>query len=74
MQEKTTVKSHVSHKNVQDISSNNSGDVELVKYLNRKFKELKKEVAKVIIGQEGIIDQIIIALLSRGHCLLVSVP
>jgi MoxR-like ATPase len=49
-------------------------DVELVKYLSQKFTELKKEVAKVIVGQESIIDQIIIAILSRGHCLLVGVP
>ena len=49
-------------------------DVELVKYLNTKFKELKSEVAKVIVGQEAIIDQIINAILSRGHCLLVGVP
>jgi MoxR-like ATPase len=50
------------------------GDVELVKYLNNKYRELKKEVAKVIVGQELIIDQIIVAILSRGHCLLVGVP
>ena len=49
-------------------------DVELVKYLNTKFKELKSEFAKVIVGQEAIIDQIINAILSRGHCLLVGVP
>ena len=55
-------------------NSKNTGDVELVKYLNSKFSELKKEVAKVIVGQEKIIDQIIIAILSRGHCLLVGVP
>ncbi|MGH2574097.1 MAG: AAA family ATPase, partial [Ignavibacteria bacterium] len=48
--------------------------MELVKYLNQKYKELRKEVAKVIVGQESIIDQIIIAILSRGHCLLVGVP
>ncbi len=49
-------------------------DVELVKYLNSKFKELKTEVAKVIVGQDAVIDQIINAILSRGHCLLVGVP
>ncbi len=49
-------------------------DVEMVKYLNSKFAELKKEVAKVIVGQDAVIDQIIIAILSRGHCLLVGVP
>lgn len=58
------------------INSNGSGmnDVEMVKYLNSKFKELKNEVAKVIVGQDAIIDQIIIAILSKGHCLLVGVP
>ncbi len=49
-------------------------DVEMVKYLNSKYTELKKEVAKVIVGQDAVIDQIIIAILSRGHCLLVGVP
>jgi MoxR-like ATPase len=51
-----------------------ANDVELVKYLNTKFRELKTEVAKVIVGQDAIVDQIIIAILSRGHCLLVGVP
>lgn len=49
-------------------------DVEMVRYLNSKFAELKKEVAKVIVGQDAVVDQIIIAILSRGHCLLVGVP
>jgi MoxR-like ATPase len=57
-----------------DTEKTGQNDVELVKYLNTKFVELKKEVAKVIVGQESIIDQIIIAILSRGHCLLVGVP
>lgn len=58
------------------IMTNGSGmsDVETVKYLNIKYNELKKEVAKVIVGQDAIIDQIIIAILSKGHCLLVGVP
>jgi MoxR-like ATPase len=50
------------------------GDVELVKYLNKKYSELRSEVAKVIVGQDLIIDQIILAILSKGHCLLVGVP
>jgi MoxR-like ATPase len=74
MQEKAKVKTPVSLKGKTDISPKNSSDVEMVNYLKDKFKELKKEVAKVIIGQESIIDQIIIAILSRGHCLLVGVP
>ncbi len=51
-----------------------SDEVELVKELNRYYKEIKKEIAKVIVGQEQVIDQLLISLLSRGHCLLVGVP
>jgi MoxR-like ATPase len=56
------------------LSAAKMNDVELVKYLNVKYGELKKEVAKVIVGQQSVIDQIVIAILSRGHCLLVGVP
>jgi len=56
-------------KNITDKS-----DIDLVKNLNEKYKELKNEIAKVIVGQDKIIEQIIISVLSRGHCLLVGVP
>lgn len=49
-------------------------DVQLVEQLNEKVKNIKSEIAKVIIGQDEIIEQLLISLLSRGHCLLVGVP
>ncbi|NNG27631.1 MAG: MoxR family ATPase [Ignavibacteriaceae bacterium] len=49
-------------------------DVELVDQLAGKIKIVKTEIAKVIVGQEEIIDQLLISLLARGHCLLVGVP
>ncbi len=49
-------------------------DVLLVEQLNEKMVQVKKEIAKVIIGQDEIIDQLLISLLSKGHCLLVGVP
>ena len=49
-------------------------DVKLVEHLNDAIRKIKSEIAKVIIGQEEIIDQLLISLLSRGHCLLVGVP
>ena len=49
-------------------------DVELVDKLSEKIKQVKKEIAKVIVGQDEIIDQLLISLFSRGHCLLVGVP
>ena len=53
---------------------NLKNDVKLVEHLNDSIKNIKAEIAKVIIGQEEIIDQLLISLLSRGHCLLVGVP
>jgi MoxR-like ATPase len=41
---------------------------------SQKFKELKKEIAKVIVGQNEVVDQVLISIFSRGHCLLVGVP
>ncbi len=49
-------------------------DVELVLQLQNSVKEVKKEVAKVIIGQEEIIDNLLTSLLAKGHCMLVGVP
>lgn len=54
---------------IQDIS-----DVELVKILNAKFSELRNEISKVIVGQDKIIEQILISILAKGHCLLIGVP
>jgi MoxR-like ATPase len=58
------------------LNNQNSGkdDVLLAEELNKKITEVKKEISKVIIGQSSIIEHLIIALLSRGHCLLVGVP
>jgi MoxR-like ATPase len=58
---------------VSKLGSENN-DVQLVEHLNKKVIEIKSEIAKVIIGQDEIINQLIISLLSRGHCLLVGVP
>ncbi len=52
----------------------NQNDAKLVEQLSGKVKELKKEIAKVIVGQEEIIDKLLLSLLARGHCLLVGVP
>jgi len=49
-------------------------ETELVEQLTQKVKKIKDEIGKVIIGQEEIIEQLLIALFSRGHCLLVGVP
>ena len=49
-------------------------DIALVENLVKKHKELKREIAKVIIGQEQVVDQILLSIFSGGHSLLVGVP
>jgi MoxR-like ATPase len=54
--------------------SSNGREIEAAGQLVQKFRDVKREVAKVIVGQDAVIDQLMIALLARGHCLLVGVP
>ncbi|MDC6391077.1 MoxR family ATPase [Maribacter sp. PR1] len=49
-------------------------DVAAVKLLVEKHNALKKEIAKVIVGQEDVIDQILLSIYSGGHSLLIGVP
>ena len=50
----------------------NSEDV--VQGLLSKLPLLKKEIQKIIVGQDEVLDEILIALLAGGHCLLEGVP
>jgi MoxR-like ATPase len=52
----------------------NKSDVEIVQELNLAYKKIKSEIAKVIVGQDKIIEELLVALFARGHCLLVGVP
>jgi len=52
----------------------NNGDLQAVEQLNDASQRIKSEIGKVIIGQDKVIEQLLIALLSAGHCLLVGVP
>jgi len=49
-------------------------DVQLAEKLNEKSKAIMNEIARIIVGQDEIIDQLLISLLAKGHCLLVGVP
>ncbi len=49
-------------------------NVEEVDQLVKKYELLKKEIHKVIVGQDDVIDEVLISIFSRGHCLLVGVP
>jgi MoxR-like ATPase len=49
-------------------------DVEAVDALVEKYGVLKAEIGKVIVGQDDVIEKVIISIFSRGHALLVGVP
>jgi MoxR-like ATPase len=49
-------------------------DLELAKELLEARENVTREIHKVIIGQEEVIEDLLVALFSRGHCLFVGVP
>jgi MoxR-like ATPase len=49
-------------------------EVAAVEQLQIKYAELKKEISKVIVGQEEVVDQLLLSILCRSHSLLVGVP
>ena len=49
-------------------------DVATIDHLIEDYKRLKNEIHKVIIGQDEVVDQVLISIFSRGHALLVGVP
>jgi len=49
-------------------------DVAAIEQLVTDYKALKKEIHQVIVGQDEVVDQVLISIFSRGHCLLVGVP
>src|SRR5437667_7018342 len=51
-----------------------AGDLEAVRRLRDAFADIKTQMAKVIVGQDQVIEELLIALFSRGHCILEGVP
>jgi len=49
-------------------------DVVLIEKLVTKHRDLKEEIAKVIVGQDEVVNQILLSIFSGGHSLLVGVP
>ncbi len=49
-------------------------DPQLVSELSQRIATVKSEIGKVIVGQHDVVDQLLISLFARGHCLLVGVP
>ena len=54
--------------------SKRSSALQLLEGFQQHRQNMKAELAKRIVGQEEVIDQVLAAIFSRGHCLLVGVP
>ena len=53
---------------------NYKSEVEAVDALSIAYEEIRKEIAKVIVGQDEVVKSVLISIFSNGHCLLVGVP
>src|SRR4026209_2015189 len=52
-----------------------AGDLDAsIAKLGRAYASIREQMSRVIVGQKDVIDQLLIALFSRGHCLLEGVP
>ena len=52
----------------------NASDVDAIGELVSSYETLRKEIAKVIVGQDEVVRDVLISIFSEGHCLLVGVP
>jgi MoxR-like ATPase len=50
------------------------GDLAAIERLNDGYKRIRKELGKAIVGQDRVLEELLIAIFARGHCLLVGVP
>src|SRR5215218_10220242 len=49
-------------------------DLDAVRRLKDAFSDIKRQLSRVIVGQDKVIEELLIALFSRGHCILEGVP
>ncbi|MFQ5864730.1 MAG: AAA family ATPase [bacterium] len=56
------------------VTAPKSSDLEIVEQLRTAHEKITAEIGKIIVGQKKIIDELLISLLARGHCLLIGVP
>jgi MoxR-like ATPase len=49
-------------------------DLESMRRLQKAFEDIKRQLAQVIVGQDKVIEELLIAMFSRGHCILEGVP
>ncbi len=50
------------------------GDLQAMEKLKGAFQNIKQQLSRVIVGQDQVIEELLIAMFSRGHCILEGVP
>src|SRR5436309_13317862 len=51
-----------------------ANEAAMVRDLGTAYRQMKEQIGKVIVGQSEVVEQLLMAMFSRGHCLLVGVP
>jgi MoxR-like ATPase len=51
-----------------------ASEADLVRHLADTYQQMREQIAKVIVGQSEVVEQLLMAMFSRGHCLLRGVP
>ena len=52
----------------------NNDDLQAVAELNEAYRLITEQLGRVIVGQQKVIEELLVAMFARGHCLLVGVP
>src|SRR4051794_10643321 len=61
-------------KSMSDTTGASADDLKTLEHLKTAYTAVRRELGKVIVGQEQVIEQLLIAIFSQGHCLLEGVP
>lgn len=52
----------------------NTRNEDELQQFSSKYKALQEEIAKVVVGQDDVVENLMVSIFSRGHCLLIGVP
>jgi len=56
------------------VAADSSPDLEAVEFCRNSYRQVQQEISKVVVGQSTVVEEILIAILTRSHALLVGVP
>src|SRR5687768_13251306 len=70
-EDETAMSQHGITQGTEDLRSD---DLEAVRKLKDGFSSIKQQLSRIIVGQEEVIEELLISLFSKGHCILEGVP